>query len=419
MPRSQLRVDTLRRYAPSVTMVPTRVALALSVLALLAVTIPIGVGTARAQTVSEAEDGVEQARRQVDDAYDVVSEAVADRDAVEGELFDALKRYDRAVRAVAEANGRLDTVAQALARAEAGAAGVSEALRDQAVQAYVEAVTNPASMVVVSDDVETAMVMGQALGEDQTRQRQELVGLAAQQAELERLRTEYEAERAEVSSMESELAEETAHLEDVFARADDAVAAAYQEAAAADSAYRQALSDVERVRAAATTTTSQPEPQPDSEAPEGPSAADENDPPTTTTSAGTTATTDGDQVGTPDTTAPPAPSPARERPTVSPSAERWRSLVAAYFPGSMVEDALVIIQCESHGDPDAVNPYSGASGLFQFIPGTWAVASVSAGVGGASVFDPEANIAAAAWMTGYYQSNGDDPWAAWTCREHL
>ena len=73
--------------------------------------------------------------------------------------------------------------------------------------------------------------------------------------------------------------------------------------------------------------------------------------------------------------------------------------MAAYFSPSMVDQALSIIQCESLGDPNAYNPYSGASGLFQFLPGTWAVTSVKAGFGGASVFDPEANVASAAWLT--------------------
>ena len=82
-------------------------------------------------------------------------------------------------------------------------------------------------------------------------------------------------------------------------------------------------------------------------------------------------------------------------------------------------DALVIIQCESVGNPNAMNPYSGASGLFQFMPGTWAVASVEAGVGDRSVFDGEANIIAASWLAEYYRSRGLDPWRPWVCRKTL
>jgi membrane-bound lytic murein transglycosylase B len=99
--------------------------------------------------------------------------------------------------------------------------------------------------------------------------------------------------------------------------------------------------------------------------------------------------------------------------------ERWRPLVVAHFPTSLVDEALLIMQCESLGDPDAVNPYSGASGLFQFLPGTWAVASVGAGYAEASVFDPEANVASAAWLAGYYQANGSSPWKPWACSWYL
>jgi membrane-bound lytic murein transglycosylase B len=99
--------------------------------------------------------------------------------------------------------------------------------------------------------------------------------------------------------------------------------------------------------------------------------------------------------------------------------ERWRPLVVAHFPTSLVDEALLIMQCESLGDPDAVNPYSGASGLFQFLPGTWAVASVGAGYAEASVFDPEANVASAAWLAGYYQANGSSPWKPWACSGYL
>ena len=94
-------------------------------------------------------------------------------------------------------------------------------------------------------------------------------------------------------------------------------------------------------------------------------------------------------------------------------------MLETYFASDLVLDALVIIQCESLGDPDAVNRYSGASGLFQFMPGTWAVASVEAGVADRSVFDGEANIIAASWLAEYYRSRGLDPWRPWVCRKFL
>jgi hypothetical protein len=85
--------------------------------------------------------------------------------------------------------------------------------------------------------------------------------------------------------------------------------------------------------------------------------------------------------------------------------EQWRSLVSAYFPADQVDRALCLVWYESRGDPDAYNPTSGASGLFQHLPRYWADRSTRAGWTGASIFDPEANVAVAAWLwsTGGWQ----------------
>jgi uncharacterized protein YraI len=55
---------------------------------------------------------------------------------------------------------------------------------------------------------------------------------------------------------------------------------------------------------------------------------------------------------------------------------------------------LQVAQCESVLDPSALNPYSGASGLFQFLPGTWATTPFA----GYDIFEPWANANAAGWM---------------------
>ena len=78
-----------------------------------------------------------------------------------------------------------------------------------------------------------------------------------------------------------------------------------------------------------------------------------------------------------------------------------------------------LAQCESLGDPDAYNPYSGASGLFQFLPSTWASTSPKAGFPDASVFDPVANIGAAAWIANRYDALGMSYWQPWSCRRVL
>ena len=118
---------------------------------------------------------------------------------------------------------------------------------------------------------------------------------------------------------------------------------------------------------------------------------------------------------------PPASAPMEARasmeasPTVD-AVEQWRSLVALYLAPDLVEEALSIIDCESNGDPAVRNGRSGAAGLFQFIRGTWAHASTQAGFPDASPLDPEANIAAAAWLVGYSLNRGNSAWSHWTCR---
>jgi soluble lytic murein transglycosylase-like protein len=59
---------------------------------------------------------------------------------------------------------------------------------------------------------------------------------------------------------------------------------------------------------------------------------------------------------------------------------------------------LRVAWCESKFDPGAYNRSSGASGVFQFIPHTWAWASAAVGQAQASPFDAAANVEAAAWL---------------------
>ncbi|HEY7705135.1 MAG TPA: transglycosylase SLT domain-containing protein [Acidimicrobiia bacterium] len=91
-----------------------------------------------------------------------------------------------------------------------------------------------------------------------------------------------------------------------------------------------------------------------------------------------------------------------------PVVERWRRLVARYFEPEDVDRALRVIMCESTGDPLAKNRRSSASGLFQHLRRYWTLRAAEVGLGAASIFDPEANIAAAAWLV--YEGGG---WSHW------
>ena len=71
---------------------------------------------------------------------------------------------------------------------------------------------------------------------------------------------------------------------------------------------------------------------------------------------------------------------------------------AAATWGADATQMLRVSYCESRYNPNAVNASSGASGLFQFLPSTWAYQSPRAGYAGASPFDPVANANVAAFM---------------------
>ena len=82
---------------------------------------------------------------------------------------------------------------------------------------------------------------------------------------------------------------------------------------------------------------------------------------------------------------------------------------AAAAQGADAGQLLRVAYCESRYNPGAYNA-SGASGLFQFLPSTWAANSVRAGFAGASPFDPVAAANVAAWMFARGQAY------QWVCR---
>ena len=95
------------------------------------------------------------------------------------------------------------------------------------------------------------------------------------------------------------------------------------------------------------------------------------------------------------------PAPAEIERIIRDAAARW---------GADPAQLLRVAWCESRFNPLAYNPSAGDSGLFQFIPGTWAANSVRAGYAGASPFDAVANANTAAMMFSRSQA-----WQ-WTCK---
>lgn len=88
-----------------------------------------------------------------------------------------------------------------------------------------------------------------------------------------------------------------------------------------------------------------------------------------------------------------------------------RAIVARHFREADVNRAIRVAWCASSFNPTAINPATGASGLFQHLPDHWAERSTAAGLPESSMFDPEANVAVAAWML--YDLPGG--WSHWDC----
>lgn len=107
--------------------------------------------------------------------------------------------------------------------------------------------------------------------------------------------------------------------------------------------------------------------------------------------------------------------------------DRWMEHLETHFgpladqigAPDLVEEALVVMACESAGQPFAENPRSTASGLFQFLDGTWDRWNPRTdGWAGESVFHPEANIATAARLVLASVQEGQDRWWQWSCKPY-
>ena len=105
----------------------------------------------------------------------------------------------------------------------------------------------------------------------------------------------------------------------------------------------------------------------------------------------------------------PSPStPAPSNPGTGYSEDEIIAIIyaAADRYGQPRADMLRVARCESVLDPNAVNPSSNASGLFQFLPGTWATTPYA----DQDIFDPVANANAAGWMWSVGRRN------EWVCQ---
>jgi soluble lytic murein transglycosylase-like protein len=96
--------------------------------------------------------------------------------------------------------------------------------------------------------------------------------------------------------------------------------------------------------------------------------------------------------------------PSAPRPSVGYVQDLIRQAFGAQGQAA-VDWGLRVAACESGYNPNAYNP-DGASGVFQFMPGTFR----GTPYGGQNIFDASANVNAAAW---YFQQHGG---GAWSCK---
>jgi peptidoglycan hydrolase CwlO-like protein len=332
--------------------------------ALLVASLPVG-GVAHAQTksdVDEAQQEANSAKGALGDAQNAANSAAATKDAIEADL---LARQDQVQQTTAE----LDAVAADVARlrgqiedTELTVENLRDQAEDRAVDAYMNGWSTDIGVLALNSKATQLFILQDVIETQRSDDLAQMNELTIQRRVLDELRSDQQTEQSRLEKLQNDLATQVSDLEDRFMQADVELRAAYLEVDAADQQYKAALNAVSSAK----------------------KAYEE----------------------------------AQRKIRIGSGVQRWRPLVATYFPADLVDQALAVMQCESGGNPDAVNRYSGASGLYQFLKGTWAIASSKAGFGGYSRFDPEANIAAAAWLVEYSIKTGHSggAWGHWSCR---
>jgi peptidoglycan hydrolase CwlO-like protein len=360
----------------------------------------LGVPEAGAQLSEQAEKDADIARQRANAASGLVDEAIANREEIERQLADSITRLNELSAELSLVGASIDRIASQVGFADVEIANLESDIEDQAVNAYMTVLGSPTVSVMASSTVEQALVVS-SLVEDVVEGGRETVGeLSAKRKTLVSLQETFLGQQEEYRELQELVDEEVNRYMTLYEEADADVAQAIRDAQQADNAYRAALTAVELAQAKENEQRRQ-----DNRLPSTTTSTTTPSSPTTTTSPGsTTSTVDGGGGG-------PWDHP--------PQVEQWRPLVQQWFPSSRVEEALRIIDCESNGDPEAINPYSGAAGLFQFLPSTWASTAPPAGWGGYSPLHAEANVSTAAWLANRYQELGYYYWTPWNCKRVL
>jgi hypothetical protein len=185
---------------------------------------------ARAQSVDEARNARDSADR-------LVSAAVANRDAIELELLEAMERYQDLSLQLAEVSSDLESLAERIVRTGFELELANDVASERAVAAYMQAVALPSVVVFGTSNLESAMVAQRSFallsGEDNSQ----INTLAITERDLRTLEDRYLIELSQVQALQLEVDAQADHLEELFVAADQEVAVAIASARAADSAY--------------------------------------------------------------------------------------------------------------------------------------------------------------------------------------
>ena len=312
-------------------------------------------GLASASELDDARGQAERAQRQRDDAAAANVAAERQRNDADAAVAAALSELRTALDGAAGAQQRHLELVDGVAGLEDRVAALRSGISDRAVEAYMWAAFGPGLAVWQADSFEEVALLNETAREAAFSSGVEIDLLESARAELELVRAEAADEAARSALLHGRADSIHDDLQGLLVLADTAAASTLANLAVTEAAYASAMTELEA---------------------------------------------------------------AERRAAVLAGVEYWRPLVATHFPAELVDDALRVMHCESRGNPDAVNPTSDASGLFQFLDTTWAWVTPQIGLQGRSRFDAEANVAAAWWLVDYTIRTGHPrgTWAHWTCQ---
>lgn len=323
---------------------------------LLPLVIPGGLPEAGAQTeVDRAEEAVDLAAADRAAAAAIVEAWATRRGTVQDQVVATLFSLE-------QTNDELESVAfevfdlrEAIFDTEARVRSLRETTEARAVEAYMNGATPGALSIWAASTFEQTALLEETAASARRADSTKLASLATERAQLAVLQEGYEQKQQRLIILREDIIREGHTLQDLFADIDAEYVTAYEGLHKADTAFQQAVNEAEA---------------------------------------------------------------AERRRAALAGVETWRPLVEQYFPGDRVEEALRVMRCESGGNPDAVHAESDASGLFQFLAGTWTFASIRSGFPGASRFDAEANVAAASWLVAYSirTAHPRGAWGHWVCQ---